>query len=44
MMKLMEIGTHFLEEINRRGIDFRDFQPVFSDVLTEFKRLGIIWE
>jgi hypothetical protein len=44
MKKLMEIGTHFQEEINRRGIDFRDFQPVFSDVLTEFKRLGIIWE
>jgi hypothetical protein len=44
MKKLMEIGTHFLEEINRRGIDFRDFQPVFNDVLTELKSLGIIWE
>lgn len=44
MKRLMEIGTHFLEEINRRGIDFRDFQPVFSDVLIELKNLGIIWE
>lgn len=40
--KLMEIGTHFQEEINRRGIDFRDFQPVIDDLLTEFRRLGII--
>jgi hypothetical protein len=42
MHKLMEIGTHFQEEINRRGIDFRDFQPVIDEVLTEFRRLGII--
>lgn len=40
--KLMEIGTHFQEEINRRGVDFRDFQPVIDDLLTEFRRLGII--
>lgn len=44
LKRLMEIGTHFLEEINRRGIDFRDFLPVYNDVLTELKSLGIIWE
>ena len=44
MKKLMEIGTYFLEEINRRGVDFRDFKPVFNDVLTELKSLGITWE
>jgi hypothetical protein len=41
--KLMEIGTHFLEEINRRGIDFGDFQQVFSEFLTELKNLGNLW-
>ena len=40
--KLMEIGTHFQEEINRRGIDFRDFQLVIDELLVEFRRLGII--
>lgn len=42
MKKLMELGTHFLEEINRRGIDLRDFQPIISDMLAELDGLGII--
>ena len=40
--KLMELGTHFQEEINRQGIDFRDFLPVIHEILAEFRRLGII--
>ena len=44
MKKLMEIESYFLKEINRRGIDFSDFKPVFNDVLTELKSLGITWE
>ena len=41
LKKLMEIGTHFLEEIKHRGIDFRDFLPVYSDMLAELKKQGV---
>lgn len=43
MKKLMEAGTHFQEEIKRRAIDFRDFLPVIGEIMTELKRLGIIY-
>lgn len=42
MKKLMETGTHFQEEIDRRGIDFSDFMPVINELLTELSRLGVI--
>jgi hypothetical protein len=38
--KLMEIFTHFIEEINYRGIDFREFSPKLQEVFETLQKEG----
>jgi hypothetical protein len=38
--ELMELGTYFIEEINYRGIDFREFLPNIHEVFDKLQQDG----
>jgi hypothetical protein len=40
VFELMELGTHFIEEINHRGIDFREFLPELHEAVNRLQREG----
>ncbi len=40
VFELMERGTHFIEEMNHRGIDFREFSPKLHEAFDKLQREG----
>ena len=36
----MERGTHFIEEMNIRGIDFREFSPELQEAFRKLQQEG----
>lgn len=40
VFELMELGTHFTEEINHRGIDFREFSPKLREAFDRLRQEG----
>ncbi len=42
VFKLFEEQTHFLEEMDYRGIDFREFSPNLNEIFENLQKQGII--
>lgn len=40
VFELMEQGTHFIEEMNIRGIDFREFSPELQEAFRKLQQEG----